>query len=96
MTPNPAFKWINQGANTKHLVSKLDSTFSRDYDYSSYSLHSTKVDILELEKTLASRSHHSDKPGFTRNNMVQPIMLDNIQGKYTLNLATSMKLHLFW
>ena len=40
--------------------------------------------------------HHSGKPGITCNNMVQPIMLDNLQGKYTLDPTTSMQLHLVW
>ena len=42
-----------------------------------------KVDTLEFEKTLISGVHHSGKPGITCNNMVKPIMLHNLQGKYT-------------
>ena len=69
---------------------------SGDYDYTSYSLHTTKVNTLEFEKTLASGAHHSGKLGITRNNMVQPIMLDNLQGKYTPDSTIGTQLHLVW
>ena len=69
---------------------------SGDDDGTSYSLHSIKVDTLELEKTLVNKSHHRGKPGITRNSMVQPIMLDNLQGKYTSDSTTSTQLHLVW
>ena len=34
---------------------------SKDYECTSYSLHSTKVDTLEFEKSLFSESHHTGK-----------------------------------
>ena len=48
-----------------------------------------KVDTLEFEKILASWSHHSGS-------MVQPIMLDNLQEKYTPDSSPDTQLHLVW
>ena len=80
----------------QRLKDNLKAYISKDYDCTRYSFHSTKVDTLEFEKTIASRSHHSGKPSTTRNNMVQPIMLDNLQGKYRPNSTIGKQLHLIW
>ena len=50
----------------EHLMLSIQPWgFARNVNF-----HTTKVNTLEFEKTLASGAHHSGKPGITRDNMV--------------------------
>ena len=95
MSPTSRFQ-VHQ-SRSEHQIFRVPSWVqhtSGDYDCTNYSLHLTKVDTLEFEKNLSRGSHHSGKPGTTRNNMVQPIMLDKLEGKYTPDSATDAQLDL--
>ena len=95
----PTTRFQMDQSRSEHQVFGVPNWFQhtdRDYDCARYPFHLTKVDTLEFEKTVASGSHHSGKPDTTRNNMVQSIMLDNFQWKYTLDSMISTQLHLVW
>ena len=85
--PHPNFMWINQGESTKYLGFQIGFNIFSEMMVAPV-IHSIRQKLIHLEKTLTIRSCHSGKSGIRRNDIVQPIMLYNLQGRYTLDSTT--------